>query len=62
MHWHKDLIWWYHFSNNYSHSSRLCHEEMKKVLVTGFDQVLGAKGIYLVSGGVIISWDQTLQS
>jgi len=55
MHWHKDLIWWYHFSNNYSHSSRLCHEEMKKVLVTGFDQVLGAKGIYLVSGGVIIS-------
>jgi len=30
--------------------SRLCGEDMKEILATGLDQVLGVKGIYLVDG------------
>ena len=42
--------------------SRLCSEEMKEILATRLDQVLGAKEIYLVDDWVITPWNQTLQS
>ena len=40
----------------------LCREEQQEVLVFELDQVLDAKGTYLVSGWVIIPCVQTLQS